>query len=1064
MPETSDSASPEPLPDEEWDQAPLPPFIVPELISSSRVSASTSSSPSPSPVLRVIGPYQVLRELGRGGMGIVYEAIERPLDRRVALKVLPFSSSTDKPLADRLLHEARIVARLDHPHIVKVHGSGEVEGVPFIAFQLIDGHSLRPQSDLSGSASGSGSDSVARRWERLATLGRDAASALQHAHENGIIHRDVKPSNLLLDRNGKIWVADFGLARAAGISQLTATGDLLGTLRYMSPEQAIGQRGLVDARTDIYSLGVVLYELATQAPLFENEDRAALLRRILSDLPKPVRRVNPSIPRDLAVIIGKAIAKYPADRYATAGELAADLDRFLERRPIVAVPPSVWDWSRYYARKHRTLLTISMIGLFAVLLGWNLLSQQHSYELQQQIDQLDQARKQATRREWDSLVTLAERGRLTPTPGRRQVSLRALRDAARLVPSEQLSEPERLRLRDDLIATLAIPLDLELEGTVEYTGTIYAVAIDEQFRHAIRHKPGTTLVELFVSQEGTFHSSSMRTFETGRLDPIYYWIAPDGHRAVISGPDADVPSISAWRASLWDLESGKSLRKLPVSHCSAWSRDGQRLAIYGSDSWMRIISAATGEELAAWQSPKKISDLDWLPGGEELGLMRDRHLVRVRADSGAVVDQQPCPFECWQLNWHESGRLVTLNTVEEQVVVWNYAQKQQHASLKTDLSRHLVAPSQGDYVATVPSVGDTTIWDVKSGKALLSVPERAVAFHQDGTRFATCGNRSLSTWSMTRSNVYRSYQPVLHESQEVTDADISPDGRWLIVASDAGVSFINLSTQVEQSIPRPGTRSAQFVRSGNSTALVVSDSQVTVQEYPFDTDRGELGQPKSLYPKDASPVWGIGHAQVTAGDDWIAVVDAVTRPVAIQRSTGRSKILADRPNLWNAAASPDGRWLAGGTYQGRGVDLWDIESEKIVRQVWDAAINSRCEFSPDGRWLAVTTSHEFRVFDTNDWSVVFSQYNTDAFYTTVPLAFTPDGQYLLMSDNQIDLHILRVGTWKKVATLRGPDTGVHGVAHFSADGHWLVRTSGSQVHVWNIGRLRLDLEQAGVDW
>lgn len=1064
MPETSGPVAQEAVPPDDWDLAPLPPFIVPGSVNSSRRSVSPSSSPSSEGVLRVIGPYHILRELGRGGMGVVYEAIERPLDRRVALKVLPFSSSTDKALVDRLLHEARIVARLDHPHIVKVYGSGEVDGVHYIAFQLIEGGNLCSQIRQDSNSAEPEASSIARRWDRLATLGRDAAEALQHAHDNGIIHRDVKPSNLLLDGNGKVCVADFGLARASGISHLTATGDILGTLRYMSPEQAIGQHGLVDARTDIYSLGVVLYELATQSPLFESEDRAALLRKILGDLPRPVRKLNPAIPRDLAVIIGKAISKYPSDRYAAAAELAADLNRFLERHPIVAVPPSIWDWGRYYARKHRTLLTIGLICLFAVMFGWNLISQQHSHALQEKIDQLDDARQEANRREWDALVTLAERGRLSQTPGRRQVSLRALRDAARLVPSEQLSEADRLRLRDDLIATLAIPVDLELEGTTHFEGTIYAVAVDEEFRHALRHKPGTTLVEQFVANGREFRPNSNRTYETGRSDPVYYWTAPDGKHAIISGPDQDAPTISAWRSSLWDLETGQHLRKLPPGHSSDWSPDGQKLAIFGSDSMLRIIESPTGKELSAWQSPTRIQDLAWLPNGEELGLIRDKQLVRVRADSGAVLDQQPCPLECWQLRWHESGRLVTLNTVEQRVVVWNYAQKRQHASLETDLARHLIAPSTGNFVATVPLLGDTTIWNIKSGQASLSVPGRAVAFHRDGTRFATCGNRSLSTWSISRSNVYRSYQPILHEYQEVCDAGISPDGRWLVVSSDLGLSLINLSTQAERSIPRPGTRSAQFVSSGNSTALVVSDSQVTVQEYPFDSDRGELGQPKTLYPQDASPIWGIGHAQITTGGDWVAVVDAVTRPVAIQRSTGRSKILADRPNLWNAAVSPNGRWLAAGTYQGRSVDLWDVESGSMIRQIWDAAINSRCEFSPYGRWLAVTSSHEFRVFDTNDWSVVFSMFNTDAYYTTVPLAFTPDGQHLLMSDNQIDLRLLKTGTWKQVAMLRGPDTGVHGVARFSANGNWLVRTSGSEVHVWNIQQLQDELKQSQVNW
>ncbi len=404
----------------------------------------------------------------------------------------------------------------------------------------------------------------------------------------------------------------------------------------------------------------------------------------------------------MAVIIGKAISRYPSDRYETAADLAADLNCFLDRRPIVAVPPTLWDWSRYYTRKHRALLTIGLSGMFAVMLGWIFLSRQHGHALQEKIDQLDEARTAATRREWDALVTLAERGRLSQTPGRRTVSLRALRNAARLIPCSELPESDRLRLRNDLIATLAIPLDLELEGTVEFEGTIYAVSVDEEFRHALRHRPGTTVVEQFVASGTTFPAKSNHVFETGRNDPVHYWISPDGKHSIISGPDGDAPSISTWHASLWDLETGQSLGILPPSYTSDWSPDGQRLAIFSSDSWLRILDATTGKELSAWQSPTRIQDLSWLPNGQELGLIRDKQLVRVHAETGTVLDQQPCPFDCCQLKWHESGRLVTLNTVDQRVVVWNYAQKRQHASFENPLARQLVAPLRGDFVATVP--------------------------------------------------------------------------------------------------------------------------------------------------------------------------------------------------------------------------------------------------------------------------------------------------------------------------------------------------------------------------
>src|SRR5262249_37036156 len=183
-----------------------------------------------------------------------------------------------------------------------------------------------------------------------ARLALQAAEALDHAHARGIVHRDIKPGNLLLDAQGRLWVADFGLAQVRGDDRLTLSGDVLGTLRYMSPEQVLGRRGAIDGRTDIYSLGVTLYELLTLRPAVDRRDRAEGLRRIAAREPAPPPRLNPAVPRDLETIITKAMAKDPAARYATAGDLVMDLTRFLEGRPIEARRFSgterAWRWCR----------------------------------------------------------------------------------------------------------------------------------------------------------------------------------------------------------------------------------------------------------------------------------------------------------------------------------------------------------------------------------------------------------------------------------------------------------------------------------------------------------------------------------------------------------------------------------------------------------------------------------------------------------------------------------------------------------------------------------------------
>src|SRR5262249_55841455 len=201
----------------------------------------------------------------------------------------------------------------------------------------------------------------------VANLGVQAAEALEHAHQQGVIHRDVKPSNLMLDGRGHLWVTDFGLARVHGEPGQTQTGDVVGTLRYMSPEQALGRREQVDHRTDIYSLGCTLYELLTLQPAFPGCDRQEVLRRVIAEEPAAPRRLDRSVAAELEVIVLKAMAKAPEERYATAQELAEDLQRFLKDEPIRARRPTPWQLLRRWARRHRAAVVATAVSAVVVL-------------------------------------------------------------------------------------------------------------------------------------------------------------------------------------------------------------------------------------------------------------------------------------------------------------------------------------------------------------------------------------------------------------------------------------------------------------------------------------------------------------------------------------------------------------------------------------------------------------------------------------------------------------------------------------------------------------------------
>jgi serine/threonine protein kinase len=366
-----------------------------------------------------LGEYLLLRRVGSGGMGIVYEAIQESLGRHVALKTLPSQHGSDGTWLERFQREARAAARLHHNNIVPVYGIGEHDGLHYYTMQFIRGHGLDvvlrevkrlrgdPNASDAAAASGGLIESISlanelqtgrfpsakaestqrvepsvngrladrviasRRGETaslsselsdrsglseqpeaqyvhsIARVGALVASALDYAHQQGVLHRDIKPANLMLDAQGQIWITDFGLAKAEGSDELTRTGDIVGTLRYMAPERF---NGWSDRRSDVYALGATLYELLSLRPAFEESDRIKLIDQIVQQSPCLLRQIDRRIPRDLETIVLKSLAKEPGDRYPTAGQLAEDLHRFVEGRPILArrsgVAERLWRWSK----------------------------------------------------------------------------------------------------------------------------------------------------------------------------------------------------------------------------------------------------------------------------------------------------------------------------------------------------------------------------------------------------------------------------------------------------------------------------------------------------------------------------------------------------------------------------------------------------------------------------------------------------------------------------------------------------------------------------------------------
>lgn len=480
--------------------------------------ADPAPASDPPPAIGQLGDFRLLREIGRGGMGVVYEAEQISLRRRVALKVLPFAAAIDARQLQRFKNEALAAANLRHKSIVSVHAVGAERGVHYYAMEFIEGHSLatliaelrsltgedlqpasaapsptqrggekvrvgesfrdahpvseRPDhvlsrrvpqaADIGGSsgASSTHANSVTRLtaasisqqrasggrgyYDWVAGLGRQAALALEHAHQMGVVHRDIKPANLLLDAQGQLWVTDFGLAQVSGDAGITMTGEILGTLRYASPEQVQARRGVVDHRSDVYSLGATLYELLTLRRIFEGCDRNGLLRQIAEEEPRTPRSCEPAIPPELETIVLKAIGKEPGDRYDTAQELADDLQRFLEDRPIVARRPAAVERLRKWARRHPSavvsVVVVLLLSSIGSLVSTALIRREQqrtkaeqekteaAYQRERERAEEAEARFRLARRSADELIRVSEE-ELTHGPGMEGLRMRLLTTA-----------------------------------------------------------------------------------------------------------------------------------------------------------------------------------------------------------------------------------------------------------------------------------------------------------------------------------------------------------------------------------------------------------------------------------------------------------------------------------------------------------------------------------------------------------------------------------------------------------------------------------------------------------
>jgi WD40 repeat protein len=999
------------------------------------------ASHDPAPDAGSLGDFRKVRELGRGGMGVVYEAIQLSLDRRVALKVLP-SVHADDPVRLRRFHvEAQAAACLTHPHIVPVYLVGSESEVPYFVMQLIEGRTVAQIIAESGESPTSP--------RTIAELGRQAALALQYAHEEGVIHRDIKPSNLLIDRSGWLWVADFGLALRRGSNTATGTGILLGTLRYLSPEQALGERNVIDHRVDLYSLGATLYEWLSGRPAFDGDDRIDLLRRIVQDEPVRLRMVNPAIPKDLETIVLKAMAKDPGERYATAATLAADLSRFLEDRPVLARPPSLVRRAAAWSRRHKAvvaaavLIALAMIvGLGSALVWRNGVLRQHNRELARALARVEQ-QQQLTRRYWyGSQIRLAQQAfsagqveysqeileGLRPTDG--EVDLRGfewsyLRRALH-------RDASVLAHHDYPLSCLAVSSDGRTLATADHSGALVLWDLAED-REVVRRRVHTPHVGGLVFSPNNRVLASWSGLElnqdqcdvalwnpatgdeiartapfTGVVDDAVF--APDGCELalVVTGHARSSSKMMYW--DLKRLPADSELRRSRDDDCAvAYTLDGRCLATAGLSGRISLIDRLSGR--VVWSvsgAPRAHGVLAFSQDGRSLAAGQDGRIAIFDVESARIVNRLPIASPTRLVFSPDGLRLAGHASGNGDVFVFEELRRDPRAVF-TDLypgaALRSVMSGDGRFFAACAPTMAPTVWDATTGRKLAQFPGKTIrverlAFSTDGRSvFLACDDGRVRSWHFAPPAQPRAQVPG-HDA-EVWALAYTQDGATLISAGDD--HLIKLWDPDDGHLVRELRGHAALVASvalrpdGRLLASAGFDKTVRLWDLPG-------GEPRAVLRGHDGPVRAVAFA-------------------------------------------PDGQTLASGGSDNT-IRLWNMAngSPKGIIRAHTNLVRA-VVFDPRGRFLAsASTDRTVRVIDasTGDVRRVLSCPKDSA-----SIAFSTDGSLLVAGDDLGSISVWDVGPWTKRTFVKVSDAPVWGVA-FSPDGRTLATACGdAKVRLWD---------------
>jgi serine/threonine protein kinase/WD40 repeat protein len=1115
-----------------------------------------------------LGDYRILRYLGEGGMGVVYEAVRESLRSHVALKVMHPQYRNRTNYLRRFHTEARSAARLHHTNIVSVFDYGEHGGICYYAMQYIAGQSLdkvvddirelrdeqqkrstgetmtlachasspnqdgdgakvaherltttsldrsvtlglltgrfrsatasdtpggepirsatevtvvpaaevgaygatitlcvpqlsqsdatirpnhgriptspiardrdgMPDRDQSGSLTGKAD---IRYYREVARLGAQVADALAYAHKRGVLHRDIKPPNLILDAMGNIWVTDFGLAKFEEGDDLSQSQDLVGTLRYMAPERF---RGKSDRRGDVYALGATLYQLLTLRSAFEGDDQLRLIRQIENEPPVAPRQLDPKIPRDLETIVLKTLAKDPNDRFASADELAAELRRFIADLPIRSRPlpyyQRFWRWC-----KRNPYLAAANITAAALLTILAIVSTVAAFTYRDKNQRIEHAENETLRQLFGALKDRARAGRFSRRMGQRFDSLDALDKAARIARDLKLPALEFDSLRDDAIACMALP-DLKPGGRV-ITRPAEAVqlAFDSAMtRYAIRFRDGTIVVRHYTDDH------EIDRFElTGDASGDLFCFSPDGRYLAMTNDGAlVVRDVDRRKVSVTDQTL------LSWGHAAKFDPASRIIYVGHGDKNLLIYDLTTGQMSQQWTLEEPPSGLMLSHDGTEIAVVSNdkvKSTCRIfEADSGRLVRTIPLPSTTCRVAWSRDGSTLATPCDDAKIYLWNADTGAARGTLEGHSSPGIRAsfdPS-GALVASNAWEGGVRLWDTALGRQWLKVTGTPQDFSQDG-RIVIATDVSLTTFDVDPALEYRTLPHPANPPLNYQSLSVHPDGRLLAAGTNRGVVLWDLEHGIELAfLPIGLAWATRFEPSGD----LLTSGAIDVFRWPVRI--GTSGIEPLIGPPNRVRL-GASDGPIAQDRSGQIIALADHSEVRVMTPDRRFRI-GPLDDCRSVAVSPDGQWIATGMHSGANIKIWRVGDGACVKEL---PRMGGVVFSPDGKWLMAAAA-PCQLWSVDTW-VKVRQIGDSG------ICFSPDSRLLVVKDANMILRLVETETGRTVARLESPDLCGVLCAVFSTDGTRLAvaTNDGPSVHVWDLRAIRRNLSEMGLDY